>query len=183
MGEFFHASVYQPLYNLLIFIYNILPGADFGFAIIATTLLLRAVLIPLYKKQIESQKKLQELQPKIKELQNKNKDNKEFYIPPMEYSVDALMAYGTQEVRQVTGGCGGSGGVSLNNSRMPEFSKPFSVKEFGDETENGKCGQCGKSAEDHHYHCPDCKREYSDERSKSAGQRTQECGCGFKFGC
>lgn len=34
-------------------------------------------LIPLYKKQIESQKKLQELQPKIKALQEKTKGDKE----------------------------------------------------------------------------------------------------------
>jgi len=77
MGALFHTFIYQPLYNTLIFLYNVIPGADFGIAIIAITLLLRFLLVPIYKKQIESQKKLQELQPKIKEVQKKTKGNKE----------------------------------------------------------------------------------------------------------
>lgn len=77
MIAIFDTIVYQPLYNTLIFFYNVIPGHDFGVAIILTTLALKAVLIPLSKKQIESQKKMQELQPKIKEIQQKYKDNKE----------------------------------------------------------------------------------------------------------
>ena len=77
MLAFFHAIIYQPLYNILIFLYNIVPGKDFGISIILLTLLLRTVLIPLYKKQIESQTKMQELQPKIKALQEKTKNDKE----------------------------------------------------------------------------------------------------------
>jgi len=74
---FFHIIIYQPLYNTLIFLYNIVPGKDFGISIILITILLRIILIPLYKKQIESQQKMQALQPKIKELQEKTKNNKE----------------------------------------------------------------------------------------------------------
>ena len=62
---------------MLVFLYNIVPGKDFGISIILITLLLRIILIPLYKKQIESQQKMQELQPKIKALQEKTKGNKE----------------------------------------------------------------------------------------------------------
>jgi YidC/Oxa1 family membrane protein insertase len=77
MGELFHSAIYQPLYNILVFLYNIVPGKDFGISIILITIFLRTILIPLYKKQIESQKKLQELQPKIKALQEKTKGDKE----------------------------------------------------------------------------------------------------------
>lgn len=77
MIALFHTVIYQPLYNILIMFYNIVPGKDFGIAIILITILLRTILIPLYKKQIESQKKLQELQPKIKALQEKTKGDKE----------------------------------------------------------------------------------------------------------
>ncbi len=77
MLSLFHTIIYQPLYNILILFYNIVPGKDFGISIILITILLRTILIPLYKKQIESQKKLQELQPKIKALQEKTKGNKE----------------------------------------------------------------------------------------------------------
>ncbi len=73
----FHDFIYQPLYNVLIVLYNIIPGRDFGVAIVIFTVILRALLIPLYKKQVESQKRLQDLQPKIKEIQQKHKNDKE----------------------------------------------------------------------------------------------------------
>lgn len=75
--ELFHLIIYQPLYNILIFFYNVIPGRDFGIAIIALTIILKIFLIPLSKKQIEFQKRMQEVQPKIKEIQNKYKNNKE----------------------------------------------------------------------------------------------------------
>lgn len=77
MIALFHSFIYQPIYNILVFCYDILPGSDFGIAIIATTLLLKLIFIPLSKKQIESQKKMQEMQPKIKEIQQRNKQDKE----------------------------------------------------------------------------------------------------------
>lgn len=77
MLELFHVIVYQPIYNSLIFFYNILPGSDFGVAIIVTTILLKFLMVPLSQKQIESQRKMQLLQPKIKEIQAKYKDKKE----------------------------------------------------------------------------------------------------------
>lgn len=77
MSFIFNTFIYEPLYNILILLYNLVPGGDFGISIILMTILLRVLLIPLYQKQIESQKKLQELQPKIKALQEKTKNNKE----------------------------------------------------------------------------------------------------------
>lgn len=77
MMSLFDTLVYNPIYNALIFLYNTLPGQDFGIAIILTTIILKFVLLPLSKQQIESQKKMQELQPKIKALQHKFKDDKE----------------------------------------------------------------------------------------------------------
>ncbi|MDP1833839.1 MAG: YidC/Oxa1 family membrane protein insertase [Candidatus Moranbacteria bacterium] len=75
MSFLFDTFVYYPIYNLLIFIYNIIP--DFGVAIIILTVLIKFLLFPLSKKQIESQKKMQELQPKIKAIQGKYKNDKE----------------------------------------------------------------------------------------------------------
>lgn len=77
MGFLFNEIVYRPLYNLLIFIYNTLAFHDFGIAIILVTLIIKFFLLPLSKKQIESQKKMQEMQPKIKEIQEKHKKDKE----------------------------------------------------------------------------------------------------------
>ena len=77
IGEIFNQFLYQPLFNVLIFFYNVIPGHDLGVAIILVTLLIRVVLFPLSKKGIKSRKALEELQPKIKEIQNKHKDKEE----------------------------------------------------------------------------------------------------------
>jgi YidC/Oxa1 family membrane protein insertase len=77
MAFLFNEIIYKPIYNLLIFVYSVIPFHDFGVAIILVTIFIKLVLIPLSKKQIESQKKMQELQPKIKELQAKYKNDKE----------------------------------------------------------------------------------------------------------
>lgn len=73
----FQTLFYQPIFNLLIFLYNTVPGHDFGIAIILLTVIIKLLLLPLTKKQIKSQKALQDLQPKIEEIKKKHKDNKE----------------------------------------------------------------------------------------------------------
>jgi len=77
MTQLFHSIIYQPIYNALIFLYNVVPGHDLGVAIILLTVIIRVILYPLAKKQIESQKKMQEIQPEIKKLQDKYKGDKE----------------------------------------------------------------------------------------------------------
>ncbi|MCX6762750.1 MAG: YidC/Oxa1 family membrane protein insertase [Candidatus Moranbacteria bacterium] len=77
MTQLFHSIIYQPIYNALIFLYNVVPGHDLGVAIILLTVIIRVILYPLAKKQIESQKRMQELQPEIKKLQEKYKGDKE----------------------------------------------------------------------------------------------------------
>jgi YidC/Oxa1 family membrane protein insertase len=77
MLALFHSFIYQPLYNALIMLYNFIPGHDFGISIIVITVLLKGLLWPLSKKQIESQKKMQELQPRLKAVQEKYKHDKE----------------------------------------------------------------------------------------------------------
>ncbi len=69
--------LYYPLFNLMVFFYNVVPGQDIGIAIILLTLLVRIVLYPINNKSIKSQKRLQEIQPEMKKLQNKYKENKQ----------------------------------------------------------------------------------------------------------
>lgn len=77
MVELFHLLIHDPLYNILIFLYDTVAFQDFGLAIIAITLILKFALLPLSRKQIESQKQMQELQPELKALQEKYKKDKE----------------------------------------------------------------------------------------------------------
>ena len=68
---------YQPILNLLVWLHNIIPGDDFGWAIIALTILIKIILLPLSAKSLRSQKALQEIQPKVEAIKAKHKDNKE----------------------------------------------------------------------------------------------------------
>ena len=77
MIQLFTTIFYQPILNLLVFIYNVVPGNDIGIAIIVITIVIKIVLFPLSKKSIESQKALQELQPKIEKVKKDYADNKE----------------------------------------------------------------------------------------------------------
>lgn len=67
----------QPIFNLLVWLYNVIPGADFGFAVIALTLVVKFALWPLTHASLKSQKRMQELQPKLAELKEKHADDKE----------------------------------------------------------------------------------------------------------
>ena len=72
----FNELIYYPLFNLLVFFYNI-AGQDIGIAIVLLTLLVRFILYPINTKAIKSQKQLQEIQPEMKKVQAKYKDDKE----------------------------------------------------------------------------------------------------------
>ncbi|TRZ54361.1 protein translocase component YidC [archaeon] len=96
--QLFHQVIYQPIYNALILLYNLLPGHDLGVSIIVLTVIVRFILYPVAKKQIESQKKLQELQPEIKKLQEKYKGDKE-------KQGKALMAFYKEKKINPASGC------------------------------------------------------------------------------
>ncbi len=76
MVHFFTVIFYQPILNLLVFLYNTISFQDLGVAIILLTILIKLILWPLGRQSIKSQKSLQELQPKIEELKKKYADNK-----------------------------------------------------------------------------------------------------------
>lgn len=73
----YNTFLYEPLFNLLVFIYNIVPGNDIGLAIIVLTILIKVILFPLSAKALKSQKSLQDLQPKMENLKKQYKDDKE----------------------------------------------------------------------------------------------------------
>jgi YidC/Oxa1 family membrane protein insertase len=77
MIEFFKVILYEPLLNLLVFFYNIIPGHDLGLAIIFLTLLIKLIFIPLSRQSIKAQKSLRDLQPELEEIKKKYADQKE----------------------------------------------------------------------------------------------------------
>ncbi len=77
MAGIIYTVVYQPLFNLLIFFYNVIPFFDLGVAVILLTLSIKLVLYPLGMKAARSQKEMEGIQPEVKKLQEKYKDDKE----------------------------------------------------------------------------------------------------------
>lgn len=64
----FTALIVKPIFNLLVLIYALLPGHNFGLAIILFTVLVRLLMWPLVKKQLHQAKAMRELQPELKRI-------------------------------------------------------------------------------------------------------------------
>src|SRR3989344_3289113 len=64
----FTTLIVQPIFNLLVLIYAIIPGHNFGVAIIIFTVIVRLLMWPLVKKQLHHAKAMRELQPEIKKI-------------------------------------------------------------------------------------------------------------------
>ncbi len=69
--------IFQGLFLLLVGIEHV--TGDIGIAIILMTLIVRAALIPLFRRQIVSMKRTQLLQPELKELQKRYKGDRARY--------------------------------------------------------------------------------------------------------
>ncbi|MEP6639742.1 MAG: YidC/Oxa1 family membrane protein insertase, partial [Chloroflexota bacterium] len=69
--------IFQSMFIVLVAVYDFLGGlgvpAAIGWAIVALTLLVRAIVIPLYRRQLTSQRRMQLLQPEVKEIQRRYK--------------------------------------------------------------------------------------------------------------
>lgn len=73
----FRAIFYNPLYNALVWLAAIIPGHDLGLAIIILTIIVKIVLMPLYKKAIVTQQKMKLVDPEIKKIKAENKNAQE----------------------------------------------------------------------------------------------------------
>lgn len=77
MLEILKIIFFEPVLNLLVFLYSTISFQDLGIAIILLTIIIKALLLPLSQKSIKVQRSMQEIQPEIEEIKNKYKDNKE----------------------------------------------------------------------------------------------------------
>jgi YidC/Oxa1 family membrane protein insertase len=64
----FDTLIVQPIFNLLVFIYALIPGHNFGLAIIIFTILIRLLMWPLVKKQLHHANAMRRLQPELKKI-------------------------------------------------------------------------------------------------------------------
>jgi YidC/Oxa1 family membrane protein insertase len=77
IGHLFTVLIAQPVFNLLVFIYALLPGHNFGLAIILFTIIVRLLLYPLVRKQLHQTKLMRKLQPEIKRIKKEAKGNRQ----------------------------------------------------------------------------------------------------------
>lgn len=76
MSQLWSLLLYQPLINALIFLYKIF-GGNLGLAIIGLTTLVRLLVVPLMKPQLEAAKKMQALAPELEKLKKKHRGDKQ----------------------------------------------------------------------------------------------------------
>lgn len=73
----FDLIIVQPIFNLLVLIYSVIPGADFGIALIIVTIIIRFLMWPLVKKQLHQVRVMRKLQPELKRIKKAAKGNRQ----------------------------------------------------------------------------------------------------------
>lgn len=73
----FNTYLIEPIYNGFIFLIGVMPGGDVGFAIIAMTVLVRALFYPMFTASIRTQMGMQAIQGDIDEINATYKDEPE----------------------------------------------------------------------------------------------------------
>jgi YidC/Oxa1 family membrane protein insertase len=64
----FTTLIVQPIFNLLVAIYALIPGHNFGLAIILFTIAIRMLMWPLVRKQLHQVKLTRRIQPELKRI-------------------------------------------------------------------------------------------------------------------
>ena len=77
MTSFFHTVLYTPIYNLLMGLTDILPGQDIGLAVIAATLIVKVIIMPLSFAALRTQRAIKAIEPEMKQIRETLKDDKE----------------------------------------------------------------------------------------------------------
>lgn len=77
IASIFDTLIVEPLFNLLVVIYALIPGHNFGLSIIIFTVVIRLLMWPLVKKQLHQAKAMRELQPEMKRIKAATKGNRQ----------------------------------------------------------------------------------------------------------
>lgn len=69
--------IVQPIFNLLVLIYALLPGHNFGLSLIIFTVVIRLLMWPLVKRQLRQSKLMRQLQPELKRIKKESGGNRQ----------------------------------------------------------------------------------------------------------
>lgn len=73
----FETFIVQPIFNLLAIVYALIPGHNFGIAIIIFTIIIRLLMWPVVKKQLHQARAMRKLQPEIKQIKKDAKGDRQ----------------------------------------------------------------------------------------------------------
>src|SRR5665213_211686 len=76
-ASIFDVVIVKPIFNLLVAIYDVLPGHNFGLALIIFTIVVRLLMWPLVKKQMHQARAMKKLNPEIKKIKLAAKGNRQ----------------------------------------------------------------------------------------------------------
>src|SRR3990167_5411113 len=77
MSFLYHTFFFDPLFNILIFLFKTLTIVDAGTIVILFTILVRLIISPLSRKAIHTQVKMAEIGPDITKIKEQYKDKLE----------------------------------------------------------------------------------------------------------
>ena len=73
----FDILIVQPVFNLLTLLYSIVPGGDFGIAIVVFTIIIRFALYPLTRSMLHQSRAMRKLQPQLRKINKQAKGNRQ----------------------------------------------------------------------------------------------------------
>lgn len=73
----FDTFIYEPIYNALAALVNIVPYGDVGIAIVVLTIVIKLALFPLSLKALQTQDAMREIDPELKAIRKKYEGNQE----------------------------------------------------------------------------------------------------------
>ena len=94
----FETIIVNPIFNALMLIYSVVPGGDFGVAVIIFTVIIRLLMYPLVKNQLHQTKAMRKLQPQLAKIKKNAKGNKQ--VEAMQ-QMELYKRYGIKPLRSI----------------------------------------------------------------------------------
>jgi YidC/Oxa1 family membrane protein insertase len=94
----FQTLIVQPIFNALMLLYSIIPGGDFGVAIILFTIVIRFALYPLVRSQLHQTKQMRKMQPELAKIKQAAGGNKQ--VEAMQ-QMELYKRYGIKPLRSI----------------------------------------------------------------------------------
>ena len=94
----FEEIIMKPIFNALLLLYSVIPGGDFGVAVILFTIIIRILLYPLVKGQLHQGRLMRKLQPELVKIKKAANGNRQ--VEAMQ-QMELYKRYGIKPLRSI----------------------------------------------------------------------------------